>query len=362
MATNLVSLLTSVVLTALIAFLLQVLFFSPITPHTLELSPAAKELTKWNDALQKVEKLGEGMLLGPEDVCIDPEDGALYTATRDGWIKKMHRNGTWEYWNMIASDSLLGIKISKTSPGHIVVIDAQHGVLKISKNTVTIVAAHCQGSKIPFADDGIEASDGNIYFSDASTKFDYHHWYLDVLEAIPHGRLLMYDASTKQTSVLLDNLAFGNGVTLSKDEDYVVICETWKFRCVKYFLKGDKKGKTEFLVENLPGGPDNIKLAPDGTFWIALLEIRVNGYNFLHKSKLAKHFVAAFPSIIEFFKTRGIYSRAMVVNVDSSGKILRKFDDSTGKVLHFVTSVLEFEGHLYLGSLHGNFIGKLPLE
>lgn len=33
------------------------------------------------------------------------------------------------------------------------------------------------------------------------------------------------------------------------------------------------KGKTEIFVDNLPGGPDNINLAPDGSFWIALIEV-----------------------------------------------------------------------------------------
>lgn len=55
-----------------------------------------------------------------------------------------------------------------------------------------------------------------------------HDWYLDVLEAKPYGQLLKYDPSTKETSLVLDNLAFANGVALSRNEDYLVVCETWK--------------------------------------------------------------------------------------------------------------------------------------
>lgn len=66
--------------------------------------------------------LGEGILNKPEDVVIDRE-GALITATRDGWIKKMHTNGTWEFWKFLASDSMLGITTSST-PGHFIVCDA----------------------------------------------------------------------------------------------------------------------------------------------------------------------------------------------------------------------------------------------
>ena len=81
---------------------------------------------------------------------------------------------------------------------------------------------------IRFADDVIEASDGNLYFSVASTKFDLHNWYLDLLEAKPHGQLLKYDPSSNETSILLDDLGFANVVELSRDQDYLVVCETWK--------------------------------------------------------------------------------------------------------------------------------------
>lgn len=46
-----------------------------------------------------------------------------------------------------------------------------------------------------------------------------------------------------------------------------------RFRCLKYWLTGESEGKTEIFVKNLPGGPDNINLAPDGTFWIAVLQV-----------------------------------------------------------------------------------------
>jgi len=55
-----------------------------------------------------------------------------------------------------------------------------------------------------------------------------HNWYLDVLEARPHGQLLRYNPMSNETVIVLDDLAFANGVALSKDEDYLLVCETWK--------------------------------------------------------------------------------------------------------------------------------------
>ncbi|XP_048431427.1 protein STRICTOSIDINE SYNTHASE-LIKE 4 isoform X2 [Pyrus x bretschneideri] len=317
-------------LACLVAFSLQI-YFSPISPDSLHLPPPS-HLPK-NNLLQKVIKLGDGVLLEPEDVDVDKE-GTLYTATRDGWIKRLHKNGSWENW--------------------------KKGLLKITEAGVTVLTSHVNGSKIRFADDVIEGPDGSLYFSVASTKFGLHDWYLDVLEAKPHGQLLKYDPSSGETSILLDHLGFANGVAVSKDQDYLVVCETWKFRCLRYWLEGKNKGKTEIFVENLPGGPDNINLAPDGSFWIALLQLTREGFEFVHTSKAAKHLVAASRKLTELMSA--MRTEAMAVNVAADGKIIKKLMDPDGSVISFVTNALEFEDHLYLGSLNTNFIGKLPLK
>jgi ribose transport system permease protein len=36
-----------------------------------------------------------------------------------------------------------------------------------------------------------------------------------------------------------------------------------------------EKGKTEKVIDNLPGFPDNINLASDGNYWLALVGMRV---------------------------------------------------------------------------------------
>ncbi|RWW69683.1 hypothetical protein BHE74_00022706 [Ensete ventricosum] len=322
---------------------------------------------------QRAEKLGEGRLQGPEDVYVDG-DGTLYTASRDGWIKRMHAaNRSWEDWRLVGGSSLLGLTLS-VSGDDVLICDAD----KVGKEEVVVLASEVNGSKI----------------SDASTRFGLHEYFLDLLEARPNGRLLKFDPSTKETTVVLADLAFPNGVALSSDQDFLVVCETWRcgkvlpwhslllvcslfrlcsaccssysyrfgprFRCLKHWLKGKKTGETEVFIDNLPGGPDNIKLAPDGSFWIAVLQFRSKGMDLLHRSPTAKKVVAAFPKVVKALQARGI--GGMVMNVGSDGKIRRVLDDSDGKVMSFVTSAMEFQGYLYLGSLHSNFVGKFDLR
>ncbi|KAL5768494.1 hypothetical protein ACOSP7_015041 [Xanthoceras sorbifolium] len=113
-----------------------------------------------------------------------------------------------------------------------------------------------------------------------------------MLKVKPHGQLLKYDLSSNKTSTLLDGLGFANGIALSRDEDYLVVCETWKFRCLKHWFKGGSKGDKEIFIQNLPDGPDNINLAPDGSFWIAIIQFCSNGLEFMHNSKASKQTVS----------------------------------------------------------------------
>jgi len=80
----------------------------------------------------------------------------------------------------------------------------------------------------------------------------------------------------------------------------------------------------------------------------------------MYNYKITKHLIASSPRLFNF--VADLKRRARVVNVGTDGKIIRKLEDSNGKVINFVTSALEFEDNLYFGSLSSNFVGKLPLN
>ncbi|KAI3893060.1 hypothetical protein MKX03_033032 [Papaver bracteatum] len=119
-------------------------------------------------------------------------------------------------------------------------------------------------------------------------------------------------------------------------------------------MEGENKGKIEVFIDNLPGGPDNINLAPDGSFWIALLPLAPKGLEFIHKWPILKYIVAQFPTLSD--------SLRLIIAAADGKKIIRKFDDEGAKVIPFLTSRVEFEDHLYLGSMGTNFVGKLRLN
>lgn len=152
---------------------------------------------------------------------------------------------------------------------------------------VEVVASTTEdGAPIRFADDATISSEGQVYFSDATTVAPWigsNGMYdpiqaslVDVASGSGFGRLLVYDPQDRSTRTLLSGLHFANGVTLSKDEDYILVMETFRFRVMRYWLKGDKAGTSEPFIENLPGCGDGISLASDGSYWVTInAEVRV---------------------------------------------------------------------------------------
>ncbi|KAI3914343.1 hypothetical protein MKW98_014950 [Papaver atlanticum] len=90
-----------------------------------------------------------------------------------------------------------------------------------------------------------------------------------------------------------------------------------RFRCLKYWLEGGNKGKLEVFIDNLPGGPDNINLAPDGSFCIALLPIAPKGLELIHKWPILKYIAGQFPKLPDSLRDG---KRSMVVNVAADGE------------------------------------------
>ena len=167
----------------------------------------------------------------------------------------------------------LGMKFDENE--NLIVCDADKGLLSINpQGVVTVLATSANGIPFKFTDALDIASDGIIYFTDASAKYGASEHLYDLLESKPHGRFLSYDPSTGQVKQLLKDLYFANGVALSQQEDFVLVNETYRYRIVRYWLKGPKAGTHDTFIDNLPGFPDNISSNGKGTFWLALFTVR----------------------------------------------------------------------------------------
>jgi sugar lactone lactonase YvrE len=342
------------VLIAILAYLL--LWPSPIDPLAYEPppKPALEGPLAPNRLLESAELIALGQVAGPEDVEVDSR-GSIYTGTLDGRIVRVDADGRV---TTIATTGGRPAGIATAANGDLIVADAVKGLLSIgSDGRITVLPTDVAGRPVHFADDLDVARDGKVYFSDASDKFGIDAFLYDMLEGRPHGRLLRYDPASKATTVLLSDLYFANGVALSEHEDFVLVNETYRFRIMRYWLKGDRAGKSEVFVDNLPGYPDNITSNRHGTFWLALVTVRNDAGDWLSPRPFFKNMLAKLPSI--FWPKPQPYG--FVVKLDETGRILQSFQDPSGKHVPAITSAFERDGHLYLGSLSNNFVGKFKL-
>jgi sugar lactone lactonase YvrE len=243
--------------------------------------------------------------------------------------------------------------------GNLIVADAWKGLLSIAPDgEITVLTREAEGTPFRFTDDVVVATDGRIYFTDASSRFRQPDYILDLLEMRPHGRLLRYNPKTRRTEVLLRKLYFANGVAVSPDGDYLLVNETWKYRILKYWINGPKAGRTEVFADNLPGFPDNLAVDEQGRYWVAFPTLRNPQVDAMHRRPWMKNLVARLPA--RFQPEPEEYG--LVVAFDDRGRMLTSLHDTTGSHLQEITSVNPHSGFLYFGSLHNDRIGRLPLQ
>ncbi|XP_061998225.1 protein STRICTOSIDINE SYNTHASE-LIKE 5-like [Rosa rugosa] len=310
--------------------------------------------------LKGSEFLGVGALVGPEDVAYDSKSGLIYTGCADGWIKRVKLNES-------AADSVVEnwvntggrpLGLAHGHNGELLVADGERGLLRIDEDrAVELLTDEAEGVKFKLTDCVDVAKDGMIYFTDASYKNSVEDFIWEFLEGRPHGRLLSYNPSTKETKVLVRDLYFANGVAISPDQNYVIFCETFMKRCRKYHLQGEKKGSIESFIDNLPGSPDNIRYDGEGHYWIAIpmgtsaILNKALGYRFIRKGMaIMEKYIVSRP-----YKEKN--SGVMAVNLE--GEPTAHYSDPD---LSLITSGIKIGNYLYCGSVLYPYIIRLDLE
>ena len=150
--------------------------------------------------------------------------------------------------------------------------------------------------------------------------------------------------------MLMRDIHFANGVAVSQDGSFVVVAGTFDKKIFRHWLTGPKQGTNEVFVDTLPGTPDGVSLNPRGNFWVAI---------FLLDNAAASRFIAPLPWVKGFAATfltgplLNIPAKiGAILEVHQNGTVLRGFYDPSGKVAPSVTSVIERDDKLYLGSFH----------
>jgi ribose transport system permease protein len=316
-----------------------------------------------NNALASSIPLALGDVEGPEDVAID-KDGNLYSGSRHGeihrWLAPDYTKheifahiGGGTFGMNFDKDGNLCVCVGGMG---LYMVTPEREVVKLTDETNRTPWSIIDDSRLRLADDLDIAPDGRIFFSEATYRYSGHEWQVDMLESRGNGRLICYDPRDKSTKTLLNNRIFPNGIVCLPDGESLLFCETWACSLSRFWYDGPKKGTVEPVIANLPGYPDNINRASDGNIWLCLIGMRAPVLDLAmtrpgFRRRMTRRVAPAnwlYPNI----------NMGCLVKITPEGEVLEVFWDKDCVNHPMPTSCKEDRGHLFIGGVSNNRIGK----
>lgn len=341
-----------VLLVALVIYLIAAP--CPVEPETHDPEPP-RELAgtlEANEALAQAEVFSTSGLSGPEDLLV--EGSRITAGTFTGEIVELTPGAPPK---VLARTGGRPLGLARDREGRLVFCDADRGLMRMEKDgTLNTLASRAGGRRFCFANELAIAADGTIYFTDSSDKYPIRDYCFEVVEGRGRGRLLKLDPLGK-VSTLVDGLHFPNGCVLTAGDEALLYGETTRYVVNRLGLKGPKAGTRDVFCDRLPGFPDNISRSPRGTFWVALFSIRDPLLDLVGPHAWARRLVAKLPR--QLWQNPPAYG--IVLELDAQGSIVRSLHDPTGKHFGTVTSAIEQDGMLWLGTFHKPQYARLRL-
>lgn len=372
------------ILLLLLLFSFQIFAFCSPSPSKIKIGKPV-ELSEIPEALKKAESKTDPFqsfliqemkdLVGHDDLIFDNISGTGYASGMDGWIWKLDfKTGKAERWfdpplnpagmsfldnkkdKIIFCSSRLGgekhpdnekvglyeIEITTKKFRSLVKILPKSSSLDFGK-------VYTAKERKPFLikdlkpensrsfslcnDIAISPDADRIYITEPFERDDAAMGSGAVPEAIglfPHGKLWLYDRKSDSVTLILSGFTFIDGILLEKSanqkEESVVFTETTRFRIIRAFLEGEKSGKSEVVLDNLPGLADGMERDEQGKIWVGIIKPRSKVINFIHRNPWIKPFVLSLPqSILPVAKNTGI----LVLNPEAEKVLYFKMHDGS---------------------------------
>ncbi len=367
----------------------------------------------------------EPLMKGPETVIFD-NDGTMYIMNEEGFLVRLsdfeeEENDSVKIWakSHVIADLGVGRPLGGcfTADNTLYIADAHLGLIRLRDPTakVELVASRVmdqgQWSQILYANDVVVGpKTGRVYFTDCKWIIVHWvmddgaiHWYLlnvlcncicfvattiapdrigtyswdtmygaksDCMRASRTGRLLQYDPATDDVKVLARGFHFANGISVDKDETYIIFGETFAIRMQKFHLAS---GIVEAVVhDGLTGYPDGLDCAwPGVTSVDSSLCYAAMPSSILPIMKIVK--IIPHPMDMIFRSLLLSLPRSMAPPIKPYGGIA-VFDpdikngpvdfiqDPEGKDIGMLTGVTVHDNKLYLGSLKNDYITVYNLD
>lgn len=300
---------------------------------------------------------------GAEDVLVGTDgadEGAVFTGTEDGAVLRISHDA--RHISRIAHTGGRPLGLELLGDGRLLVCDARRGLLAVDPRSggVEVLVGDVDGRPMKFCNNAAVAGDGTVYFSDSSLLHGIDEWKHDLVRLTRTGRLLRRTPAGV-IDVLVDGLAFANGVALAADESWVAVAETSLRTVVRRWLTGPRAGERDLLADDLPGYPDNIARGSDGLVWVTLASPTDPVVSAVQRAPLwVRRGVTSIPERLQPAPKRTI----RVVALDGDGRRVHDVvvdEPAARRAFHMVTGVREHDGRVWLGSLHEAAVAYVDL-
>ena len=115
---------------------------------------------------------------------------------------------------------------------------------------------------------------GGVYFTVGSSRHDAEDWVWDLMERNRSGLLGYWPPDAGRAEVLLDGLAYPNGVQVEDGGESLLFTQSWSHSLARYRLDGGARRDFDLVIGNMPGYPARIAAAGGGGHWLALFAMR----------------------------------------------------------------------------------------
>lgn len=188
--------------------------------------------------------------------------------------------------------------------------------------------------------DLVVSKDGALYFSQSQAGRD--PWQ-SLVEHPGDGRVLHYDDLQRKVTVVADGLHHASGLALSADGDSLLVSEASEYRVSRVWLKGDRAGSRETLIDRLPGFPAGIRWNGRDTYWLALYAPRIALLDALAPHPALRNVLWRLPRALQPQPA----ARSWVLDLTADGDVRRAWEPAGYSA---VNTVLEHKGALVLAS------------
>uniref|UniRef100_A0A1I8GGA1 Str_synth domain-containing protein n=2 Tax=Macrostomum lignano TaxID=282301 RepID=A0A1I8GGA1_9PLAT len=366
-------------------FVAMLLFMpNPIDPVAYQLPPQPPAVGPLaaNDRLAAARKLLVGAVRGPESFVFVGEH--LFTGTLDGRIVRVHLASEQpELWvrfgpancslqksfSPIRCGRPLGLRRHPSNRSRLLVADAYLGLIDVNldKRQFQSIIDRSNPIGVTFFDDLDITPDGELVFiSEASTRYPLHQLMHQMLEGSSNGRLIMLNMTSGHAATVLEGLSFPNGVQLHPDGQSVLVAETSGFKIIRYYFAGPMAGQTRTFADNLPLGPDNIRLSSDGKhLWVSgslarLAGLRSSADLMGQRTWLRLAAAKILPGPLLHNMAAGHYGLVLRLAIND-GRIVDSLHDTQGKQITHSSEVQDYNGRLFIGTYYGPYLATLDL-